>query len=419
VIPEALRAHGLGTIAAAVAALADGRMIVVADDSGREGEGDLIMAASAMSVEDMAFFLRYGSGIVCVTMTGERADALQLPLMVDENTDRYGTAFTVTVDHVSTGTGISAEDRRTTVSALADRRTRPAQLRRPGHVFPLRARRGGVLKRPGHTEASVDLLELAGLDAVGVITELVADDGRPLRGSGIREFAECHQLVVVEIADIVRHRRTTETLVRRAGEARLPLDQGEFRAVAYRGLLDGVEHLALVYGELADAAEPGVLVRVHSECITGDLFGSQRCDCGSQLAQSLQMIVAERAGVLVYLRGHEGRGIGLGHKLRAYALQENGLDTVDANIELGLPVDNREYGVGAAILADLGVRRLRLLTNNPQKYGGLDGYDLEIVGRVSAPPVVTPQNLAYLRSKRDRMGHLLHLPPTGPEAVAQ
>jgi len=399
-------------VEAAIAAIAAGKMVVVADESGREDEGDLIMAASAMSVENMTFYLRHGSGIVCVPMTDQRADALQLPLMVEENTDRHGTAFTVTVDHVSTGTGISSHDRLATVAALANPKTKAAELRRPGHVFPLRARRGGVLKRPGHTEASVDLLELGGCDPVGVITELVDDEGKPLSSSRIRDFADQHGLPMVQMADLVRYRRSRQVLIQRTGEAELPLDAGAFHAVAYTGLLDGAEHLALIHGDVERAVEHGVLVRVHSECLTGDLFGSQRCDCGTQLIQALNMIAAEGCGVLVYLRGHEGRGIGLGHKLRAYALQERGLDTVDANIELGLPVDSREYGIGAAILADLGVRRLRLITNNPQKYGGLDGYDIEIVDRISVPPVVTAHNLTYLHSKRDRMGHHLDLPTT-------
>jgi 3,4-dihydroxy 2-butanone 4-phosphate synthase/GTP cyclohydrolase II len=405
-------------IAAALTALAAGQMVVVADDSDRENEGDLVMAADAMTAQAMAFFLRYGSGIVCVALTDERADTLGLPLMVEDSTDLHRTAFTVTVDHISVGTGISAADRCTTVTALADVGTRPEELRRPGHVFPLRARRGGVLKRPGHTEAAVDLLRLAGRDDVGVITELVDDNGVPLAGDAIAAFAARHELPVLSVAELIRHRRTTEALVRRSGEATLPTDAGTFRAVAYESLLDGIEHLALVHGDPTSrvARVEGALVRVHSECLTGDLFGSRRCDCGTQLEQSLEMIADAGVGVLVYLRGHEGRGIGLGHKLRAYALQEHGRDTVDANLELGLPVDSREYGIGAAVLADLGVTRLRLITNNPHKYGGLDGFGLEIVGRVGSPTAVTPDNLAYLRTKRDRMGHLLHLPPTATGA---
>lgn len=404
----------MSRIAAALAALTAGQMVVVADDSDRENEGDLVMAAGSMTAQAMAFFLRHGSGIVCAALTEARADMLNLPLMVADNTDTHKTAFTVTVDHVSVGTGISAADRCATVNALAAAETRPGEFRRPGHVFPLRAQRGGVLKRPGHTEAAVDLLRLAGCGDVGVITELVDDNGAPLSGDGIAAFAVRHGLPILSVAELVLHRRTTEGLVRRSGEANLPTDAGTFRAVAYKSVLDGIEHLALVHGDVAAnvALAEGVLVRVHSECLTGDLFGSRRCDCGDQLAQSLAMIAAEGVGVLVYLRGHEGRGIGLGHKLRAYALQEDGRDTVDANLELGLPVDSREYGIGAAVLADLGVTRLRLITNNPHKYGGLEGFDLEIVSRVSAPLAVTPENLAYLHCKRDRMGHLLDLHPT-------
>jgi len=402
----------------ALAALARGGMVVVADDDDRENEGDLVMAADAMTDSDMVFYLRHGSGIVCVTVTDERATELDLAPMVQDNTDPHGTAFTITVDHVGVGTGISATDRATTVRALADPTTRPECLRRPGHVFPLRARRGGVLKRAGHTEASVDLLKLADRREIGVITELVGDDGRPLSGPALERFARDHALPLVKVGDLIRHRRTKEQLVSRSGEASLPTEHGEFRAIAYRSITDDEEHLALIYGDLTTVTngEGAVLVRVHSECLTGDLFASARCDCGYQLQQSLARIADEGVGVLIYLRGHEGRGIGLGHKLRAYALQEAGRDTVDANTDLGLPVDGREYGVGATMLADLGVHRIRLLTNNPHKYSGLSGYDLEIVERIGVPPRVTPQNLAYLATKRDRMGHLITLPDTAERA---
>ncbi|MTD54946.1 GTP cyclohydrolase II [Amycolatopsis pithecellobii] len=395
-----------------VAALARGGMVVVADDDDRENEGDLVMAADAMTDADMVFYLRHGSGIVCATVTEERAGELDLPLMVQDNTDPHGTAFTVSVDHVSTGTGISAADRAATVRAVADPTTRPECLRRPGHVFPLRARQGGVLKRAGHTEASIDLLRLSGRREVGVITELVGVDGRALAGHELDRFAADHGLPLVRICDLVRHRRTSEQLVTRSGEATLPTGHGAFHAVAYRSATDNAEHLALVYGNLAAATSDGaaVLVRVHSECLTGDLFASARCDCGHQLQQSLARIAEAGVGVLVYLRGHEGRGIGLGHKLRAYALQDAGRDTVDANLDLGLPVDGREYGIGAAMLTDLGVHRIQLLTNNPHKYSGLRGYDLEIVGQIDVPPLVTSHNLAYLTTKRDRMGHRITLP---------
>ena len=401
---------GDAAVRAAVAHLARGGVVVVADDTDRENEGDLVCAAEFLTEPMTAFFLRHGSGIVCTPMSDERATALRLPPMVEDNTESHGTAFTVTVDHADVGSGISAADRTRTVHALAHRATTPGDLRRPGHVFPLRARPGGVLARPGHTEAATDLVGLAGLDGVAVITELVDDDGVPLAGSALRDFAHRHGLPYLDMADLVRHRRRTERLVRRTGRARLPTDHGPFTASCFRSTVDGIEHVALTTGDLAaaNAAEAGVLVRVHSECVTGDLFGSQRCDCGSQLRAALAMIAEEGVGAVVYLRGHEGRGIGLGHKLQAYQLQDRGRDTVDANVELGLPVDGRDYGVGAAILAELGIDRVRLITNNPHKYTGL--HDIELVGRVASRPAVTPENIAYLATKRDRMGHLIELP---------
>lgn len=396
----------------ALADLAAGRMVVVADEHDRENEADLVMSAAAMTTEHMSFFLRHGSGIVCTPMNDARAAELELPLMVEHNTESHGTAFTVSVDHVSVGTGISPADRAATVRALAASGTRPSDLRRPGHVFPLRSRPGGVLKRAGHTEAATDLLALASAGEVAVITELTAPDGVPLTGDDSRSFAARHGLSFLAVTDLVRARRRSGELVVRTGSAHLPTDLAPFRAQAYRSLVDGVEHLAFVLGDLvaADRAADGVLVRVHSECLTGDVFGSNRCDCGHQLNQGLRMIAEEGAGVLVYLRGHEGRGIGIGHKMRAYELQERGHDTVDANTALGLPVDSREYGVGAAILADLGVHRLRIITNNPHKISGLAGHDLTIVSRVPTRPKVTDDNIRYLRAKRDRMGHALDLP---------
>lgn len=396
----------------ALETLAAGGIVVVADDEDRENEGDLMMAAEHVTRETMAFFLRHGSGIVCVPLPEESADRLELGPMVGQNTDNHGTAFTVTVDHVGVGTGISAADRATTVRALADGAAAPGDFRRPGHVFPLRARAGGVLKRAGHTEAAVDLTRMARCGGLGVITELVDDDGVPLAGSGLKRFAARHRLPFLTIAELVRHRRRTERLIEPNGGARLPTRHGQFQAWSYRSVLDGVEHLALTLGDVtaAGSSRAGVLVRVHSECLTGDLLGSLRCDCGTQLDAALRQIAAESVGVLVYLRGHEGRGIGLGHKLRAYTLQDAGRDTVDANLDLGLPVDHREYGIGAAMLTHLGVRRLRLITNNPLKYRGLDGFDLQLVGRVGAPPVVTDDNIGYLRAKRDRLGHLMELP---------
>ncbi|WP_433506381.1 bifunctional 3,4-dihydroxy-2-butanone-4-phosphate synthase/GTP cyclohydrolase II [Pseudonocardia halophobica] len=395
----------------AVAALAAGRMVIVTDDADREDEGDLILPAATATPEQIAFVVRHTTGIVCAPMPAARADALGLPQMVTDNSDAHGTAFTVTVDHRDAGTGVSAADRARTLRALADGATRPDDLRRPGHVFPLRAREGGVLVRAGHTEAAVDLLRLAGQEPVGVIGEIVDDDGSMARGERLRAFAAEHDLPVLAIADLVRHRRATEQLVEHVATSAMPTVFGEFRAAAYRSTLDGTEHLALVYGDAVAASRSagGALVRVHSECLTGDIIGSLRCDCGAQLEQALRAIAAEGAGAVVYLRGHEGRGIGLAHKIRAYALQESGLDTVDANTAQGLPVDSRSYGVGAQILADLGITRLRLITNNPAKYGGLDGYGLEIVGRVGLPSAPSPHNLRYLRTKQERMGHVLSL----------
>ncbi|QNG36580.1 bifunctional 3,4-dihydroxy-2-butanone-4-phosphate synthase/GTP cyclohydrolase II [Geodermatophilaceae bacterium NBWT11] len=392
----------------AVAAIAAGGMVIVVDDEDRENEGDLILAAELCTVEQMAFLVRHTTGIVCAPMPAARATELQLPLMVTDNTDAHGTAFTITVDALDTSTGVSAADRATTVQALASAATTPAQLRRPGHVFPLIARAGGVLVRAGHTEAAVDLTTMAGLSGVGVIGEIVDEDGSMRAGASLTAFAEEHGLPVLAIADLVRHRRATERLVEVVGTSAMPTEFGDFRATAYRNTLDGTEHLALVMGDLAAASRTteGALVRVHSECLTGDILGSLRCDCGGQLEQALAAIAAEGAGAVVYLRGHEGRGIGLGHKIRAYALQEQGLDTVDANTAQGLPVDSRSYGVGAQILGDLGATRIRLITNNPAKYGGLDGYGLTITGRVALPTVETAHNVRYLRTKRERMGHL-------------
>jgi 3,4-dihydroxy 2-butanone 4-phosphate synthase/GTP cyclohydrolase II len=399
----------------AVAALAAGRMVIVVDDADREDEGDLVVAAELVTTEQMAFLVRHTTGIVCAPMPADRAAALQLPQMVTDNTDAHGTAFTVTVDSVDTGTGVSAADRATTVRALAAATTRPEHLRRPGHVFPLVARAGGVLVRAGHTEAAVDLAILAGLSGVGVIGEIVDEDGSMRRGASLTAFAERHDLPVLAIADLVRYRRATERLVELVGSSQMPTAFGDFRALAYRNTLDGTEHLALVMGDLAAAGrtEAGALVRVHSECLTGDILGSLRCDCGGQLEQALAAIAAEGCGAVVYLRGHEGRGIGLGHKIRAYALQEQGLDTVDANTVQGLPADSRSYGVGAQVLGDLGATRIRLITNNPAKFGGLEGYGLTVVGRVALPVVETPHNVRYLRTKRERMGHQIDLPVAG------
>ncbi len=397
----------LSTIEEALEALRRGSMVVVVDDEDRENEGDLIMAAEDVTTESMAFFLEHTSGVFCVPLESERADRLELPLMVVANTEAQRTAFTVTVDYRhGTTTGISAHDRAATVRALIDPATRPTDLSRPGHIFPLRYRPGGVLKRAGHTEATVDLCRLAGKFPSGVLCEIVtADKSGMARLEELTQFAERHGLPLISIADLIRYRRRHEKLVRRVAQSALPTEHGVFQAVVFESVLDGEQHLALVYGDLAEGRE--VLVRVHSECLTGDVMGSLRCDCGPQLHTAMAKIAAEGAGVVVYLRGHEGRGIGLGHKIRAYALQEEGRDTVDANVELGLPVDSREYGIGAQILVDLGVTSMRLMTNNPAKYGGLEGFGLNIVERVAIESLPTAFNIDYLRTKRERMGHLL------------
>ncbi|MEM7341759.1 MAG: bifunctional 3,4-dihydroxy-2-butanone-4-phosphate synthase/GTP cyclohydrolase II [Actinomycetota bacterium] len=396
----------------AIAAMGRGEIVVVVDDEDRENEGDLIMAAEFATEEKMAFFVRHTSGVICAPVTDERADELDLPLMVSMNTEAMRTAFTVTVDYRhGTSTGISAADRALTLRAMVDPTTSAADFARPGHIFPLRARAGGVLKRAGHTEAAVDLARLAGLKEGGVLCEIVNDDGTMARVPDLVEFCSEHGLVFISIADLVRYRRRTEKLINRFAEATIPTRHGDFNAVVYESVLDGQQHIAFVRGDVAGVDD--VLVRVHSECLTGDIFGSLRCDCGPQLDLALGHIAEEGEGVLVYLRGHEGRGIGLGHKIRAYGLQDQGHDTVDANLEQGLPADSREYGIGAQILVDLGVTTMRLMTNNPSKYGGLAGFGLEISDRVPLQTVPTEQNIAYLRTKQERMGHLLDIEPDG------
>jgi 3,4-dihydroxy 2-butanone 4-phosphate synthase/GTP cyclohydrolase II len=391
----------------AIAAIGRGEIVVVVDDEDRENEGDLIMAADAVTPEKIAFFLAHTSGLICVPLTPERVQHLDLPLMVTNNTEIQRTAFTVSVDYRhGTTTGISASDRAATIKALADPHLRPSDLSRPGHIFPLRYRPGGVLKRAGHTEAAVDLARAAGMSPAGVLCEVVNGDKTGMaRLPELEVFVEKYGLLMISIADLIRYRRHKDKLVRRIADARIPTDYGEFTVYAYESVLDGEHHVALVKGDIAGQAN--TLVRVHSECLTGDVFGSLRCDCGPQLHGAMSTINENGSGVLVYLRGHEGRGIGLAHKLRAYNLQEEGFDTVDANLELGLPADSREYGIGAQILVDLGVTTMRLMTNNPTKYGGLEGFGLDIVERVSIQPTATPENIEYLRTKRERMGHLL------------
>jgi 3,4-dihydroxy 2-butanone 4-phosphate synthase/GTP cyclohydrolase II len=392
----------------AIAAVGRGELVVVVDDADRENEGDLIMAAELATPETMAFMIRHTSGVICMPMLGERLDDLRLPLMVAHNTEVQRTAFTVSVDAVEgTSTGISAADRAVTVRTLIDAATKAEDLARPGHIFPLRYREGGVLKRAGHTEAAVDLARLAGLQPAGVLAEVVNDDGTMQRLPQLEQFAAEHGLQLISIADLIRYRRHREKLVTRVSEARIPTKYGDFTAYVYSSHLDDVEHIAFVCGEVSGAEN--VLVRVHSECLTGDVFGSMRCDCGMQLDLAIERIAQEGRGVLVYLRGHEGRGIGLGHKMRAYNLQDQGRDTVQANEELGFAADSREYGIGSQILVDLGITTMRLMTNNPAKYGGLEGYGLEIVDRVPLRATPTHENIAYLRTKQEKLGHLLDL----------
>jgi 3,4-dihydroxy 2-butanone 4-phosphate synthase / GTP cyclohydrolase II len=393
----------------ALAALAQGRPVIVVDDEGRENEGDLIMAAEHVSPEAMAFMIRHTSGVVCVALSGQRLDELQLPLMVSRSSDAMGTAFTVTVDaRKGTTTGISAADRAATVRALACPDTRPDDLVRPGHIFPLRACEEGVLRRAGHTEAAVDLARLAGLQPAGVLAEIINDDGTMARRPDLERFARRHGLALIGIDDLIRFRRRNERIVAPVSQARLPTRDGEFTIHVYESLIDRIQHVALVKGEVA--AKTDVLVRVHSECLTGDLFGSMRCDCGGQLSAALSRIATEGRGVVVYLRGHEGRGIGIGHKVRAYQLQDQGRDTLEANLELGLPGDGRDYSVGAQILADLGITSMRLLTNNPAKYHGIAELGLTIRERVPLITEPTADNARYLRTKQAKMGHLLDLP---------
>jgi len=415
--PDAPGQPPLDTVERALAELRAGRPVLVVDAADREDEGDLVLAAALATPEQLAFVIRHTSGVVCAPMTGADLDRLALPPMTAVNEDRKGTAYAVTVDaREGVTTGISAADRARTLRALADPATTAGDLTRPGHVLPLRAAPGGVLQRPGHTEAAVDLARLAGLPPVGVIAEVVEDDGSMARLPALRAFAARHDLALVSIADLVAHRRRTERLVERVADTVLPTPHGTFRALAYRDRVDGGEHVALVMGDVAGGE--GVLARVHSECLTGDVFGSLRCDCGAQLQQALAAVAAQGRGVVVYLRGQEGRGIGLAHKLRAYQRQDGGSDTVDANTELGLPVDARDYGTAAQVLRDLGVAGVRLVTNNPDKVVALERYGVRVTERVGQPVAANPHNLVYLRTKRDRMGHdlpdLPDLPDTAP-----
>jgi 3,4-dihydroxy 2-butanone 4-phosphate synthase/GTP cyclohydrolase II len=397
----------MDTVERAVADIAAGRAVVVVDDEERENEGDLVFAASRSTAALMAFTIRYTSGVICVPVTAPTLDRLGIPLMTPHNRERMRTAYTVSVDaRDGVSTGISASDRSHTVRTLIDSATEAYEVVQPGHVFPLRYAEGGVLVRPGHTEAAVDLARLAGLEPAGVISELVNDDGTMKRGQQLRDFADEHGLSMISIEQLIHHRRRYENHVQRVAETRLPTEHGDFTAYGYLITIDGSEHVALVHGDLTGSDDP-VLTRVHSECLTGDVFGSSRCDCGPQLDEALEAIATEGRGVVVYLRGHEGRGIGLVAKLQAYQLQDGGRDTVDANLDLGLPADARHYGAATQILRDLGVRSVRLLTNNPAKVTSLKEYGVPVAERVPLTPRPNDHNIGYLTTKRDRMGHQL------------
>jgi len=396
----------LDSVERAIADIAAGKAVVVVDDEDRENEGDIIFAASKATPELMAFTIRHSSGVICVPMPGDMLDRLEIPLMTPHNKDKLRTAYTISVDaRDGVSTGISAADRAHTARVLADSATEPWEITRPGHVFPLRYRDGGVLARRGHTEAAVDLAKLAGLTPAGVLVEVVNDDGTMKRAGELREFADEHGLAMISIEDLVKYRRRHEVLVVREAETRLPTRHGDFTAYGYQITTDASEHIALVYGDVS-GPEP-VLTRVHSECLTGDVFGSSRCDCGPQLDEAMARIVEEGRGVVVYLRGHEGRGIGLVAKLQAYQLQDGGRDTVDANLDLGLPADARHYGAATQILKDLKIDAVRLMTNNPDKVSNLEDYGISVAERVPLTPHPNDHNIAYLLTKRDRMGHVL------------
>ncbi|MGI8426911.1 MAG: bifunctional 3,4-dihydroxy-2-butanone-4-phosphate synthase/GTP cyclohydrolase II [Actinomycetota bacterium] len=394
------------TVEEALAELKAGRMVIVVDDEARENEGDFVMPAETVTADSVNFMATEGRGLICAALSKERLEELHIPMMVSENTAPHGTAFAVSVDLIIPGqTGSSAHDRAATIRALAEDSTVPADLARPGHVFPLRASPGGVLRRAGHTEASVDLAQLAGFAHVGVLTEIMAPNGTMARLAHLEELAARHKLKILMIKDLISHRRQKEQLVESIAVAGMPTSFGDFTCHAYRSKVDGQEYVAFVKGNVHGKKD--VLVRVHSQCLTGDVFQSARCDCGNQLRQAIDMVEAAGEGVILYIMAHEGRGIGLIHKIRAYHLQEQGRDTVEANVELGFAPDLRDYGIGAQVLVDLGLTSIRLMTNSPQKYAGIEGYGLSIAERISLQTNPTEANINYLRTKRDRMGHLL------------
>ena len=404
---------GLSSIPEAIKDIKAGRFVIIVDDEDRENEGDLALAAEKVTPEAINFMTKHARGLICLPVIGKRLDELRIPLMVGENTSKFSTAFTVSVEAKHrVSTGISASDRAETIKAVIDPATKPEDLVRPGHMFPLRAREGGVLVRVGHTEAIVDLAKMAGLYPAGVICEIMNEDGSMARLPELEVISEKYGIKIVLVADLIAYRCRHEKLVHRVAEAKLPMSYGEFTAIAYKSDIDPDEHLALVMGDIA--TEVPVLVRVHSECVTGDVFGSLRCDCGDQIALALQSIAQEGRGVFLYMR-QEGRGIGFHNKIRAYALQDEGLDTVEANLSLGFAPDLRDYGIGAQILAELGLHEIRLLTNNPKKVIGLEGYGLKVVETIPLITSPNPHNLHYLETKRKKLGHLLEIPNVGDE----